>query len=89
TGLYSYKNQPNRVAFALDSLGSALLPLLGYEKLNGKVPAEGWAEGASTDDVRKWEEAGLEAINTWGDVFTTTVELTEREAWGRVSRMRD
>ncbi|TXT09014.1 hypothetical protein VHUM_02488 [Vanrija humicola] len=83
TGLYSYKNQPPRVAFALDSLASALLPLLGYEKLNGKAPAEGWAQGASTDDVRKWEEAGLEAINGWSDDFIRTVELGEREAWGR------
>ncbi|KAL1411379.1 hypothetical protein Q8F55_002335 [Vanrija albida] len=83
TGLYSYKNQPPRVAFALDSLGSALLPLLGYEKLNGKVPAEGWAEGASTDDVRKWEAAGLEAISDWSTDFIQTVEQTEREGWGR------
>ncbi|BEJ16378.1 hypothetical protein CspHIS471_0509830 [Cutaneotrichosporon sp. HIS471] len=80
-GLYSYRNQPNRVLFALDSLASSLLPILGYEKLNDAPPPAGWAESASTDDVRKWEEAGLAAIEGWNDVFTKTQEKAECDGW--------
>ncbi|GMK55209.1 hypothetical protein CspeluHIS016_0202650 [Cutaneotrichosporon spelunceum] len=80
-GLYSYRNQPGRVLFALDSLASSLLPILGYEKLNGTPPPDGWGESASTDDVRKWEEAGLAAIDGWNNIFTETQEKAERDGW--------
>lgn len=81
TGLYSYKNQPNRVLFALDSLAASLLPVLGYEAEHGKPPAEGWSANATKDDVRKWEEAGLEAIKGWNDEFTSTAEKAEKAGW--------
>lgn len=87
TGLYSYRNQPNRVLFALDSLASALLPELGYEAKNGRAPTEGWGAEATADDVRMWEEAGLEAIKGWNDVFNDTVEKTQREASMKVSQL--
>ncbi|KLT45391.1 UPF0061-domain-containing protein [Cutaneotrichosporon oleaginosum] len=80
-GLYSYRNQPNRVLFALDSLASSLLPILGYEKLNGAPPPAGWGEDASTDDVRKWEEAGLAAIDGWNKEFIKTQEKAESDGW--------
>lgn len=84
-GLYSYKNQPNRVLFALDSLASSLLPIIGYEAEKGKAPIEGWSEGVAADDVRRWEEAGLNAINGWNDIFTQTLEKSECEGWQMVS----
>jgi hypothetical protein len=73
------------VLFALDSLASSLLPILGYEAKNGAAPAEGWGAAASTDDVRAWDAAGLEHINGWNDVFTATQQKVEREAWSKVS----
>lgn len=83
TGLYSYKNQPNRVLFALDSLASSLLPILGYEAEHSKPPPEGWSANATKDDVKRWEAAGLESINGWNDEFTATLENEEKAGWQR------
>ena len=85
TGLYSYKNQPSRVLFALDSLASSLLPILGYEAKNGSAPSDGWGAAASKDDVRAWDEAGLAAIEGWNEVFNNTLKKEESSAWAKVS----
>lgn len=81
TGLYNYKGQPGRVLFALDSLASSLLPLLGYEAINGKLPESGWGEKATPDDVRKWEAAGLESIESWSDLYNQIESVAERAGW--------
>lgn len=83
--MYSYRNQPNRVLYALDSLASSLLPILGYEAEKGHAPAAGWSDGVSADDVRRWEAAGLAAIDGWNDVFTKTEEKAECDGWQMVS----
>lgn len=84
SGLYSYKNQPSRVLFALDSLASALLPILGYEAKNGALPSEGWSAGVTADDVRAWDAAGLEAIDGWNKVWDAEFEAAEAAAWAKV-----
>ena len=43
SGLYSYRNQPSRVLFALDKLVSALAPVLGYEVAHGCFPPAGFS----------------------------------------------
>lgn len=83
TGLYSYRNQPDRVLFALDSLANALLPILGYEAVNGTPPPAGWGSTATTDDVHKWEAAGLEAIKGWNDKYNAIVETNSRAGWAK------
>lgn len=81
SGLYNYKGQPGRVLFALDSLASSLLPLLGYEALHGALPPAGWGKGATPEDVRKWEAAGLESIGAWSDLYNQIESVTERAGW--------
>lgn len=80
-GLYNYKGQPGRVLFALDSFASSLLPILGYEAMHGNMPSEGWSEGATPDDVRTWEQAGLESIEGWSDLYNQIAETAERQGW--------
>lgn len=80
-GLYSYKGQPGRVLFALDSLASSLLPILGYEAQNEKIPDAGWGEKATPDDVRGWEAAGLESIEFWSDLYNQIESVAERSGW--------
>lgn len=85
TGLYSYRNQPSRVLFALDKLVGALAPVIGYEALHGGAPiSDGWHEGATKDKVEKWEEKTREVMKGWEDDFWEVERKTERAGWLKV-----
>ena len=84
SGLYSYRNQPSRVLFALDKLVSALAPLIGYEATHSTIANPGWSEGASKDDVKAWEQKGIETMKGWEDDFWSIEKAEERSGWSKV-----
>jgi hypothetical protein len=89
TGLYSYRNQPSRVLFALDKLVGALAPVIGYEALHGGAPiSDGWHEGVTKDKVEKWEEKTREVMKGWEDEFWEVERKTERAGWLKVGGVK-
>lgn len=87
SGLYSYRNQPSRVLFALDKLVSALSPLIGYEANQSGIATSGWSENASKEDVRTWENKGEEAMKGWQEEFWRIEREGEREGWMKVCHL--
>jgi uncharacterized protein YdiU (UPF0061 family) len=85
TGLYSYRNQPSRVLFALDKLVSALSPVIGYEATHGKPIQDCWHEGASKEDVAAWDGKAREVFKGWEEEFWCIERETERAGWLKVS----
>ena len=78
SGLYSYRNQPSRVLFALDKLVAALAPLIGYEAAHSTIAMSGWSDGASKEDVQKWEGKGLELMEGWDEEYWRVEREGER-----------
>lgn len=85
SGLYSYRNQPSRILFALDKLVSAVGPLIGFEAEQGRPGfADGWSEGATKDDVSRWETKMGEVMDGWDAEFWRIEKEAERQGWLKV-----
>lgn len=85
SGLYSYRNQPSRILFALDKLVSAMAPIIGFEAEQGKVGiADGWSEGATKEDVSRWEAKMGEVMEGWDAEFWRLEREAERQGWLKV-----
>ncbi|WWD17013.1 hypothetical protein CI109_101449 [Kwoniella shandongensis] len=82
SGLYSYRNQPSRILFALDKLVAALAPVIGYDAIHSLVPV-GYSEGASKDDIKSWEEKSKEVMQGWEGRFRDIEKDEEKKGWLR------
>ncbi|KAK8864677.1 hypothetical protein IAR55_001929 [Kwoniella newhampshirensis] len=80
SGLYSYRNQPSRILFALDKLVSALAPVIGYDAIHSSVPA-GYSNGASKAEITKWEKKAAEIMQGWERRFGEIQKDGERKGW--------
>ncbi|WVF71172.1 hypothetical protein IAT40_005970 [Kwoniella sp. CBS 6097] len=83
SGLYSYRNQPPRVLFALDKLVACLSPLIGYEAIHSTPPAAGFSQGLSKDTRKEWESKAEEVMGGWEKVFWDVQKDEERKGWSK------
>ncbi|WVR06770.1 hypothetical protein IAU60_003805 [Kwoniella sp. DSM 27419] len=83
SGLYSYRNQPSRVLFALDKLVSALGPLIGYEAIHSARPTAVFAQGLSKEIRREWDDKSDEIMGRWEERFWELERAEERKGWAR------
>ncbi|WVQ79670.1 hypothetical protein IAT38_001770 [Cryptococcus sp. DSM 104549] len=82
SGLYSYRNQPSRILFALDKFVNAVAPLVGYASLNGSVP-KGFREGANKEDIEEWADKGIEVLDGWDKTFWDIERDAEQAGWSK------
>ncbi|OCF38633.1 hypothetical protein I317_07581 [Kwoniella heveanensis CBS 569] len=81
SGLYSYRNQPPRVLFALEKLVASLAPLIGYEATHSIPPPSGFSEGLSKETRKEWEGKAEEVMDGWEKVFWEVQKDEERRGW--------
>ncbi|WVQ99689.1 hypothetical protein IAU59_006828 [Kwoniella sp. CBS 9459] len=83
SGIYSYRNQPPRVLFALDKLVTCLSPLIGYEAIHSTTPPAGYSEDLSKETRKEWEAKGEEVMAGWNKVFWDVEKAEERKGWSK------
>ncbi|KAK4686549.1 hypothetical protein P7C73_g3579, partial [Tremellales sp. Uapishka_1] len=78
TGLYSYRNQPSRVLFALDKLVNALLPIVGCPSAS-----EEFTTPPTPAEISNWTAKGQEAMKGWEEEYHAIEKRTETNLWLR------
>nr|ODO04028.1 hypothetical protein L204_00377 [Cryptococcus depauperatus CBS 7855] len=79
-GMYTYRNQPARIKFALSKFICSVSPLIGYDCLYGHIP-KGYSEGKSEEEIKQWTKKGKEILAQWESKFEVWEETAEMAAW--------